>query len=83
VLLWDAALIVTTISWLETAVFIVVYNEQPEQDGTPSFISDFCVISKEDKTRPTKFTRYRELCFPMPNDICGTNYYISTSLKTL
>ncbi|KAG0317136.1 hypothetical protein BGZ97_005866 [Linnemannia gamsii] len=74
---------VTTISWLETAVFIVVYNEQPEQDGTPSFISDFCVISKEDKTRPTKFTRYRELCFPMPNDICGTNYYISTSLKTL
>ncbi|KAG0299004.1 hypothetical protein BGZ96_000007 [Linnemannia gamsii] len=75
---------VTTISWLETAVFIVVYNEQPEEDGTPSFVSDFCVISKEDKTKPTKFTRYRDnLCFPIPNDICGTNYYISTSLKTL
>lgn len=74
---------VTTVAWLETSVFIVVYNEQPEDDGTPSFISDFCVISKEDKTKPTKFTRYRELCFPMPNDICGTNYYISSSLKNL
>ncbi|KAF9151835.1 hypothetical protein BG015_006166 [Linnemannia schmuckeri] len=74
---------VTTIAWLETAVFIVVYNEQPEDDGTPSFVSDFCVISKEDKTKPTKFTSYRELCFPMPNDICGTNYYVSSSLKTL
>ncbi|KAK3832090.1 MAG: hypothetical protein JOS17DRAFT_742933 [Linnemannia elongata] len=74
---------VTTIAWLETAVFVVVYNEQPEDDGTPSFISDFCVISKEDKTKPTKFARYRELCFPMPNDICGINYYVSSSLKNL
>ncbi|KAG9068640.1 hypothetical protein KI688_010917 [Linnemannia hyalina] len=73
----------TTIAWLETAVFIVVYTEQPEDDGTPSFISDFCVISKVDKTKPTKFTRYRELCYPMPNDICGVNYYVSSSLKNL
>ncbi|KAF9539422.1 hypothetical protein EC957_005418 [Mortierella hygrophila] len=80
---WNIPLLVTTIAWLETAVFIVVYTEQPEDDGTPSFISDFCVISKVDKTKPTKFTRYRELCFPMPNDICGVNYYVSSSLKNL
>ncbi|KAF9097485.1 hypothetical protein BGX23_008759 [Mortierella sp. AD031] len=73
---------VVTISWLETAVFIAVYNEQPEEDGTPSFQSDFCVISKEDKTK-AKFSSYGDVCFPIPNDICGTNYYITPSLKTL
>ncbi|KAF9923054.1 hypothetical protein FBU30_006843 [Linnemannia zychae] len=73
---------VVTISWLETSVFIVVYNEQPEPNGDPSPICDFCVISKEDKTK-TKVYDYRELCFPMPNDICGSNYYVSSSLKTL
>ncbi|KAG0379537.1 hypothetical protein BGX24_012782 [Mortierella sp. AD032] len=78
---YSAAPPFVSISWLETSVFIVVYNDQPEQDGTLSFAYDLCVVSKEDKTRP-KFNRFGEVCFPMPTDISGTGFYVSSSLKT-
>jgi hypothetical protein len=48
----------------------------------PSYITDFCVVSKEDKTK-TKVTSLGEVCFPIPPEFAATNFYISTSLKTL
>ncbi|KAF9907419.1 hypothetical protein EC991_010980 [Linnemannia zychae] len=77
-----AASLILTISWLETSVFVVVYTDPPEQDGMPSYITDFCIVSKEDKTK-TKFISLGEICFPIPPEFAATNFYISSSLKTL
>ncbi|KAF9939776.1 hypothetical protein BGZ65_009488, partial [Modicella reniformis] len=72
--------LVVGINWIETAVFIVVYCPQPEDDGENIYEFNVCLISKENPAEP-RYLSFSDLCFPMMNPDAGLTYYMTPSIK--